>query len=163
MRRIAATLLAVLLTAASLTRTQGLTCVASKPEVDLHPLNSLTNWAFSYAGSVAKMSGTARAIVKKVLSIEQAKDVGARVRRSVGRPEVRCASLAQPFIFIFSNSDSISSFLLFLFKIKSLFLPFFLPLIHPIIPLYPPSLPPHLPPSSESSPSLPFFLPLPHS
>lgn len=34
------------------------------------------------------MSG-GRAIVKKVLSVEQAEGVGARVRRSVGRPEVR--------------------------------------------------------------------------
>lgn len=30
----------------------------------------------------------ARRIVKKVLSVEQAEGVGARVRRSVGRPEV---------------------------------------------------------------------------
>lgn len=30
----------------------------------------------------------ARAIMKKVLSVEQAEGVGARVRRSVGRPEV---------------------------------------------------------------------------
>lgn len=32
---------------------------------------------------------TARQIVKKFLSVEQAEGVGARVRRSVGRPEVR--------------------------------------------------------------------------
>ena len=31
---------------------------------------------------------TARQIVKKILSVEQAEGVGARVRRSVGRPEV---------------------------------------------------------------------------
>ena len=34
------------------------------------------------------MSGGARAVVKKILSVEQAEGVGARVRRSVGRPEV---------------------------------------------------------------------------
>ena len=33
-------------------------------------------------------STMARQIVKKVLSVEQAEGVGARVRRSVGRPEV---------------------------------------------------------------------------
>ena len=32
---------------------------------------------------------TARQIAKKFLSVEQAEGVGARVRRSVGRPEVR--------------------------------------------------------------------------
>ena len=38
-------------------------------------------WKF---GSAETMSKTARAIVKKVLSVEQAEGVGARVRRSVG-------------------------------------------------------------------------------
>lgn len=43
------------------------------------------------------MSKTARAIVKKVLSIEQAEGVGARVRRSVGRQEV-------PFLHVYIQS-----------------------------------------------------------
>ena len=98
MRRTAAILLATLLIAASLTHTRALIRSTSdpvtEPEVDLHPLNSQTNWVFSSAGSVAKMSGTARAIIKKVLSVEQAEGVGARVRRSVGRPEVRYTPLA---------------------------------------------------------------------
>lgn len=38
--------------------------------------------------AVQDVSMTARAIVKKVLSVEQAEGVGALVRRSVGRPEV---------------------------------------------------------------------------
>jgi hypothetical protein len=46
-------------------------------------------WSFSSTGvkEEREMSGAARAIVKKVLSVEQAEGVGARVRRSVGRPE----------------------------------------------------------------------------
>ena len=36
----------------------------------------------------AAMGGGARAIAKKILSVEQAEGVGARVRRSVGRQEV---------------------------------------------------------------------------
>lgn len=58
----------------------------------------LTAEHFSYTPSVSQldwrfesnrnMSGGVRAIVKKVLSVEQAEGVGARVRRSVGRPEV---------------------------------------------------------------------------
>lgn len=43
------------------------------------------HWKFE---STETMSKAARAIVKKVLSIEQAEGVGARVRRSVGRQEV---------------------------------------------------------------------------
>ena len=42
-------------------------------------------WQFE---SLATMSGVARAVIKKILSVEQAEGVGARVRRSVGRPEV---------------------------------------------------------------------------
>ena len=42
------------------------------------------------------MSGAARAIVKKVLSVEQAEGVGACVRRSVGRPEVSFPHPAPP-------------------------------------------------------------------
>lgn len=38
--------------------------------------------------AVQDVSMAARAIVKKVLSVEQAEGVGALVRRSVGRPEV---------------------------------------------------------------------------
>lgn len=58
-------------------------------EEDSHPFPSQTDWKFSSTGVAAEMSGRARAIVKKVLSVEQAEGVGARVRRSVGRPEVR--------------------------------------------------------------------------
>ena len=47
--------------------------------------SSSTDWKFK---STEVMSKAARAIVKKVLSIEQAEGVGARVRRSVGRQEV---------------------------------------------------------------------------
>ena len=43
-------------------------------------------WKFE---STETMSRAARTIIKKVLSVEQAEGVGARVRRSVGRPEVR--------------------------------------------------------------------------
>lgn len=42
-------------------------------------------WRF---GIAAKMSTAARQVVKKVLSVEQDEGEGARVRRSVGRPEV---------------------------------------------------------------------------
>lgn len=42
-------------------------------------------WRF---GIASDMSQAARQVVKKVLSVEQAEGVGARVRRSVGRPEV---------------------------------------------------------------------------
>lgn len=42
-------------------------------------------WRF---GIATEMS-TARQVVKKILSVEQDEGVGARVRRSVGRPEVR--------------------------------------------------------------------------
>ena len=42
------------------------------------------------------MSRAARTIVKKVLSVEQAEGVGARVRRSVGRPEVSVSAVAPP-------------------------------------------------------------------
>ena len=45
---------------------------------------SFKSWNF---GSAASMNNT-RAIVKKVLSVEQAEGVGARVRRSIGRQEV---------------------------------------------------------------------------
>lgn len=47
-------------------------------------------WTFSSTGAQEEreMSRAARTIVKKVLSVEQAEGVGARVRRSVGRPEV---------------------------------------------------------------------------
>ena len=43
-------------------------------------------WNF---GSTTAMGGGARAILKKVLSVEQAEGVGARVRRSIGGAEVR--------------------------------------------------------------------------
>ena len=48
-------------------------------------LLSSADWKFE---SSETMSKAARAIVKKVLSIEQAEGVGTRVRRSVGRQEV---------------------------------------------------------------------------
>lgn len=48
-------------------------------------LSSQIRWQFA---SSSAMSGGARAVVKKILSVEQAEGVGARVRRSVGRPEV---------------------------------------------------------------------------
>ena len=41
-----------------------------------------------FAPASGAMSRAARAIVNKFLSVEQAEGVGARVRRSVGRPEV---------------------------------------------------------------------------
>ena len=43
-------------------------------------------WNF---GSTTAMGGGARAILKNVLSVEQAEGVGARVRRSIGGAEVR--------------------------------------------------------------------------
>ena len=58
--------------------------VESQGETIFQPLSS-ADWKFE---SSETMSKAARAIVKKVLSIEQAEGVGARVRRSVGRQEV---------------------------------------------------------------------------
>lgn len=43
----------------------------------------------SECASIAMASSGARKIVRKVLSVEQAEGQGARVRRSIGRPEVR--------------------------------------------------------------------------
>lgn len=54
-------------------------------EAIFQPSSSI-DWKFE---STETMSKAARAIVKKVLSIEQAEGVGARVRRSVGRQELR--------------------------------------------------------------------------
>ena len=54
-------------------------------EEDLAIYQQSDQWQF---GTTDTMSKVARAIVKKILSIEQAEGVGARVRRSVGRPEV---------------------------------------------------------------------------
>lgn len=63
--------------------------IAAANQEDNHqffdPPNSF-EWQFE---SSETMSGVVRAIVKKVLSVEQAEGVGARVRRSVGRPEVK--------------------------------------------------------------------------
>ena len=56
----------------------------SQGEAIYQPSTS-TDWKFE---STETMSKVARAIVKKVLSVEQAEGVGARVRRSVGRQEV---------------------------------------------------------------------------
>ncbi len=56
----------------------------SQGETLFQPFSS-TDWKFE---SSETMNNAARAIVKKVLSIEQAEGVGARVRRSVGRQEV---------------------------------------------------------------------------
>ena len=56
----------------------------SQGETIFQPLSS-TDWKFENSETMSK---AARAIVKKVLSIEQAEGVGARVRRSVGRQEV---------------------------------------------------------------------------
>ena len=50
-----------------------------------HTSSQNDSWKF---GSVDTMNKSARAIVKKVLSVEQGEGVGARVRRSVGRQEV---------------------------------------------------------------------------
>lgn len=59
----------------------------SNAQVDLYshcPRECFENWY-----TVTRSKGmAARAIVKKVLSVEQAEGVGALVRRSVGRPEV---------------------------------------------------------------------------
>ena len=59
----------------------------SREETIYHPTTSSHSghWKFE---STEAMSKAARAIVKKVLSVEQAEGVGARVRRSVGRQEV---------------------------------------------------------------------------
>ena len=55
-----------------------------------------TDWKFESTGTMSK---AARAIVKKVLSIEQAEGVGARVRRSVGRQEVHVGLFFFKFMF----------------------------------------------------------------
>lgn len=51
------------------------------------------SWRFTAAATTTTtttvMSTPARPISKKILSVEQAEGVGAQVRRSVGRPEVR--------------------------------------------------------------------------
>lgn len=61
--------------------------VASQEDAIWQPTTSpqLNQWKFE---STETMNETARAIIKKVLSVEQAEGVGARVRRSVGRREV---------------------------------------------------------------------------
>ena len=60
-----------------------LLCVAATKDIDSSFSQDQVTWHFS------AMGGGVRAIVKKVLSVEQAEGVGARVRRSVGRPEVK--------------------------------------------------------------------------
>ena len=62
--------------------------------------SSSTDWKFE---STETMSKAARAIVKKVLSIEQAEGVGARVRRSVGRQEVYTT---HTFVFTFWDGET---------------------------------------------------------
>lgn len=60
---------------------------------------------------VSSKAMAARAIVKKVLSVEQAEGVGAHVRRSVGRPEVSltipafCRKWITSFFFQLKNLD----------------------------------------------------------
>ncbi|CAI8037981.1 Pirin-like protein [Geodia barretti] len=78
-RRLSATVLLLLATTLALADSQVTT------------VDSRGIWSFSSTGvkEEREMSGPARAIVKKVLSVEQAEGVGARVRRSVGRPELR--------------------------------------------------------------------------
>lgn len=44
---------------------------------------------YSWKFSTNSTHSMARRIINKILSVEQAEGVGARVRRSVGRPEVR--------------------------------------------------------------------------
>jgi len=62
-------------------------CCQSVARRDQHIFASRHDeWNF---GSTTAMGGGARSIVKKVLSVEQAEGVGARVRRSIGGAEVR--------------------------------------------------------------------------
>lgn len=87
---------------------------AVSSDITSHPVTSPANpWLF---GTATGMSTTARKVVKKVLSVEQDEGVGARVRRSVGRPEVSSAS-DQPhprvviilFLFVVEELGSISA------------------------------------------------------
>lgn len=55
--------------------------------VVLTVLSVISGETFNFGSAAANMN-KARAIVKKVLSVEQAEGVGARVRRSIGRQEV---------------------------------------------------------------------------
>ena len=65
------------------------------------PEDSRGVWLFGSTGVEGEMSGgAARAVVKKILSVEQAEGVGARVRRSVGRPEVSPAPPTSSMIFL---------------------------------------------------------------
>lgn len=57
------------------------TTIFSDSDSTFHP--DLSQWEFA-----ADMSTASRPITSKILSVEQAEGVGARVRRSVGRPEV---------------------------------------------------------------------------
>ena len=66
---------AILLVTATLVST-------NQPHFDASP------WRFAAASDTMSSLARARAIAKKFLSVEQAEGVGARVRRSVGRPEV---------------------------------------------------------------------------
>lgn len=59
---------------------------AESREESVYQPSTAAYWKFE---STETMSKAARAVVKKVLSVEQAEGVGARVRRSVGRQEVR--------------------------------------------------------------------------
>ena len=51
---------------------------------DVHNYNDLMGAYSHYRDTMSK----SRVIAKKILSVEQSEGVGARVRRSVGRPEV---------------------------------------------------------------------------
>ncbi len=65
-------------------------CFAELEQCSANSGFSQEEWQFE---SNARMSSGVRAIVKKLLSVEQAEGVGARVRRSVGRSEVGCSAL----------------------------------------------------------------------
>lgn len=58
---------------------------------------------YSWKFTTNSTHSMARRIIKKILSVEQAEGVGARVRRSVGRPEVRKPCSVAPDVGITKN------------------------------------------------------------
>lgn len=90
---------------ATMVRTQWAVCCYRKYTELMH---LCTVWWFNdnYRNTMSK----SRVVAKKILSVEQSEGVGARVRRSVGRPEVFNDSLSCKFIVLYSFVNSIHSY-----------------------------------------------------
>ena len=69
-----------------------LVLASSNPERErIFATHEHKEWTFTVASE--KTAAMARPVIKKFLSVEQGEGVGARVRRSVGRPEVNLLCL----------------------------------------------------------------------